>query len=62
MAHMKMTQTIYFRNLRRFFGLFQLEKIIADMQSIYSKTKICAYNATDKCDLSLEPGTVTKYP
>ncbi|XP_065220101.1 angiotensin-converting enzyme-like isoform X2 [Planococcus citri] len=33
----------------------KLEKLIADMQSIYSKGKICAYNDTSKCNLSLEP-------
>jgi hypothetical protein len=38
--------------------LLQLEQLVSDMSSIYSKAKICDYRNTNKCDLSLEPGTV----
>ncbi|KAK5649892.1 hypothetical protein RI129_000921 [Pyrocoelia pectoralis] len=33
----------------------KLEKIISDMQTIYSTAKICDYKNKTKCDLSLEP-------
>ncbi|KAK7873704.1 hypothetical protein R5R35_013236 [Gryllus longicercus] len=36
----------------------QLQKIIADMQTVYSKAKICDYRNKTKCDLSLEPDLV----
>ena len=38
--------------------LLQLEQLVSDMSSIYSKAKICDYKNPNKCDLSLEPGTV----
>ncbi|XP_066583828.1 angiotensin-converting enzyme-like [Prorops nasuta] len=33
----------------------EYEKIIGEMESIYSKAKVCAYNNSEKCDLALEP-------
>ncbi|KAL1137895.1 hypothetical protein AAG570_009590, partial [Ranatra chinensis] len=33
----------------------RLEKIVSQMEEIYSKAKICDFNNTNKCDLSLEP-------
>jgi hypothetical protein len=38
--------------------LLQLEQLVSDMSSIYSKAKICDYRNPNKCDLSLEPGTM----
>lgn len=34
----------------------RLDKIISDMQTIYSTAKICDFKDKDKCDLALEPG------
>lgn len=34
----------------------KLNKIVSDMEGIYSKGKICSYTDPNKCDLSLEPG------
>lgn len=34
----------------------KLKKLTKDMEAVYSTAKICAYNNTSKCDLSLEPG------
>ncbi|XP_063230814.1 angiotensin-converting enzyme-like [Bacillus rossius redtenbacheri] len=36
----------------------KLEKLISEMESIYSKAKICDYKNSSKCDLSLEPELV----
>uniref|UniRef100_A0A6P7G2U2 Angiotensin-converting enzyme-like n=1 Tax=Diabrotica virgifera virgifera TaxID=50390 RepID=A0A6P7G2U2_DIAVI len=33
-----------------------LNKHISDMESVYSKAKICDYNNKTNCDLALEPG------
>ncbi|KAF2896394.1 hypothetical protein ILUMI_09783 [Ignelater luminosus] len=33
----------------------KLDKIISDMQTIYSTAKICDFKTKDKCDLALEP-------
>nr|CAD7196975.1 unnamed protein product [Timema douglasi] len=33
----------------------KLEKLVSEMQSIYSKAKICDYKTPNKCDLNLEP-------
>nr|ATU82846.1 secreted Angiotensin-converting enzyme-like protein [Pristhesancus plagipennis] len=33
----------------------QYNQIVADMESIYSKAKICDFNNKNKCDLDLEP-------
>ena len=33
----------------------EYEKIISDMENIYSTAKICDYKIRDKCDLALEP-------
>jgi hypothetical protein len=38
--------------------LLQLEQLVSDMSSIYSKAKICDYKNPNKCDLNLEPGIV----
>nr|CAD7428470.1 unnamed protein product [Timema monikensis] len=35
-----------------------LEKLVSEMQSIYSKAKICDYKTPNKCDLNLEPELV----
>ena len=37
---------------------FQLDELVSEMSSIYSKAKICDYKNPNKCDLSLEPGIV----
>ncbi|XP_068081591.1 angiotensin-converting enzyme isoform X2 [Anabrus simplex] len=36
----------------------KLEKLISEMESIYSTAKICSYQDQNKCDLSLEPELV----
>nr|CAD7440374.1 unnamed protein product [Timema bartmani] len=36
----------------------KLEKLVSEMQSIYSKAKICDYKTPNKCDLNLEPELV----
>ncbi|XP_047100514.1 angiotensin-converting enzyme-like isoform X1 [Schistocerca piceifrons] len=33
----------------------KLEKLVSEMESIYSTAKVCDYNDATKCDLSLEP-------
>lgn len=34
----------------------QFHKTISDMESIYSKAKVCDFKDAEKCDLALEPG------
>jgi hypothetical protein len=41
--------------------LLQLEQLVSDMSSIYSKAKICDYKNPNKCDLSLEPGILHSF-
>lgn len=36
--------------------MLQLDKLVSDMQNVYSTAKICDFKNPEKCDLNLEPG------
>ncbi|XP_052131090.1 angiotensin-converting enzyme-like, partial [Frankliniella occidentalis] len=39
----------------------KLDKIVSDMQNVYSTAKICDFKNREKCDLNLEPGETTSF-